>query len=125
MFLPQNSPPPLMPIAKRIEAAWERMKTAATMPRIAPGKAAGEFSEGGRVLGYDRWKTTNPADETLGSAAQISDAVLAEVLNWDDALGLAYQLSPHYANYTEVERLAIAIWWRAQERHQLDKDERS
>lgn len=76
-------------------------------------------------MSYDRWKATNPDDETLGSAAQLSDAVLAHILNWDDALGLAYQLSPHYANYTEVERLAIAIWRRAQKRHQLDKDERS
>jgi len=58
-------------------------------------------------------------------AGQLSDAVLAEVLNWDDALGLAYRISPHYANYTEVELLATVIWRRAQERHQLDKDERS
>lgn len=74
---------------------------------------------------YDAWKATNPDDETLGCAPQLSDALLANVLNWDDALGLSYRLSPHFAVYPEVERLAITIWWRAQERHQLDKDERS
>jgi hypothetical protein len=105
MFLPKTSP--------------------ATMPRTASEKVAGEFSEGGRALSYDRWKATNPDDETLGSALQLSDAVLAHILNPDDALGLAYRLSPYYANATEVGQLAAWIWRWAQERHQLDKDERS
>jgi len=75
-------------------------------------------SKGDRLLMDISAGDRSPAD-------QLSDAVLANVLNWDDALGLAYRLSSYYANYTEIEHLATAIWRRAQERHQLDRDERS
>jgi hypothetical protein len=75
-------------------------------------------SKGGRLLMDISAGDRSPAD-------QLSDAVLANVLNWDDALGLAYRLSSYYAVYPEIVQLADIIWRRAQERHQLDRDERS
>lgn len=68
---------------------------------------------------------SNIVAEICDRARQISDAVLMSVLNWDDALGLAYRLSSFYENHTEKSLLADAIWQRAQEAHQLDWDERN
>lgn len=55
---------------------------------------------------------------------QLSNALLMCILNWDDALVLAYRLSPFYEHHTEKAALADDIWQRAQEAHQLDHDEK-
>lgn len=77
-----------------------------------------EDAEAARDRFTDTWR------DAREQTAQVSHAALIYILNWDDALALSRKLSSFYANNAEIAILADAIWNRAQEMHQLDKDER-